>query len=71
MSAAATTIISVSASTVATLVSHKRFQVAPEEEIQGIEVQEALRPSNRLSASNSPSRGRCMGVVTHRNRKLC
>ncbi|GFW33296.1 hypothetical protein TNCV_2859731 [Trichonephila clavipes] len=32
----------------------KRFKASPEEEIQGIEVQEACRPNERSAISNSP-----------------
>ncbi|GFY31138.1 hypothetical protein TNCV_4360451 [Trichonephila clavipes] len=38
--------------------SHKRFQVTPEDEIRGIQVQGARRPNNR-SATSHPPPGTC------------
>ncbi|GFX30092.1 uncharacterized protein TNCV_2618031 [Trichonephila clavipes] len=68
MSDEAMTIYAMRSSSIAT---HKRFLVAPEEEIQGIEVRGAWKPSDRTTVSN-PSPGICsMEVVTHHNRKMC
>ncbi|GFY15906.1 hypothetical protein TNCV_1285511 [Trichonephila clavipes] len=49
---------------------HKRFEVAPKEEIQEIEVQGAQRPNNESAISNLPPGICTMLVVTHLNRKM-
>ncbi|GFW82433.1 hypothetical protein TNCV_3819131 [Trichonephila clavipes] len=49
----------------------KRFQVAPKEEIQGIEIRELWRPRNKFDTSNPPPEICSMEVVTHHNRKMC
>ncbi|GBM49338.1 hypothetical protein AVEN_148667-1 [Araneus ventricosus] len=50
---------------------NKRFSVAPEEEIQGIEVRGKWKTSNRSAESNPPP-GICnIEMVTHRSRKIC
>ncbi|GFU62184.1 hypothetical protein TNCV_2474151 [Trichonephila clavipes] len=51
--------------------THKRFQLVPEEDILIVEVWEAWRPSNKFNASNLSPGISSTEVVTLRNRKKC
>ncbi|GFT75317.1 hypothetical protein TNCV_967731 [Trichonephila clavipes] len=62
------TIHTMRSTTVTTGVSYtKPFQVAPEEQFQGIKVQEEWKSNNRYPVSNPPPGICSMEVVTHHN----